>query len=157
MRVTILFLVLFTSRVLSADAQIPAKQGENKPQEQKHTVKEITKSDFLKSVFNYEANPKEWKFEGDLPALVEFYASWCGPCKTLAPILEELASEYGDKIRIYKVNTEKEYELAAVFGIRNIPCMLLIPMNEMPRMAMGALPKKQLKGLIDNFLLKNTN
>ena len=114
----------------------------------------ITKAEFLTKVANYEANPNEWKYLGDKPAIVDFYASWCGPCKTIAPILEELAAEYGDDIYIYKVNTEEEQELAAAFGIRSIPTLLFIPMNENPQMAQGAMPKASFKQAIEEVLLK---
>ena len=99
---------------------------------------------FKNKVFNYEKN-SEWKFEGARPALVDFYANWCGPCKTVGPILEELAKEYDGKIDIYKVDTEDQQELASVFGIKSIPSLLFIPVEGQPQMAMGALPKDSLK------------
>lgn len=107
-------------------------------------AKHLTKQEFLEKVYNYEQN-KEWKFEGDKPALIDFYADWCGPCKMIAPIIEELAEEYKGQIDIYKVDTEKEQELAAAFGIRSIPSLLFIPLNEKPQMAMGALGKAHLE------------
>lgn len=113
----------------------------------------LTKADFLTKVANYETSPTEWKYLGDKPALVDFYASWCGPCKALAPVLEELAAEYGDSIYIYKVNTEEQQELAAAFGIRSIPTLLFIPKEGKPQIAQGALPKAQLKEAIDKVLL----
>ena len=112
----------------------------------------LTKADFLEKVFNYEAN-KEWKFEGEIPALIDFYADWCGPCKMVAPVLEELSNEYAGKINIYKIDTEAEQELAAAFGIRSIPSLLFIPKEGQPQMAMGALPKENLKEVIENVLL----
>lgn len=115
---------------------------------------QLTKADFIKKVTDYESNPGEWKYLGDKPALIDFYADWCGPCKAVAPVLEELAGEYGDQIYIYKIDTEQEQELAAVFGIRSIPSLLFVPMNEQPQMAAGALPKVQLKEAIDQILLK---
>lgn len=115
---------------------------------------ELTKSEFLKKVADYESNPKEWKYLGDKPAIVDFYASWCGPCKMVAPILEELAKEYKDDIVIYKVNTENEKELAGAFGIRSIPTILFIPMKGDPQVIMGAMPKPELRNIIENFLLK---
>ena len=89
----------------------------------------------------------------DKPALIDFYASWCGPCKALAPVLEELAAEYGDRIYIYKVNTEESQDLAAAFGIRSIPTLLFIPLEGDPQMAVGAMPKATLKANIDRILL----
>jgi thioredoxin len=114
----------------------------------------ITKAEFLEKVMNYEKNPQEWIYLGDKPCLIDFYASWCGPCKRLAPVLDELAQEYAGEIYIYKVNTEQEQELAAVFGIRSIPTLLFCPMGENPQIAQGALPKEQLKEAIDKVLLK---
>jgi len=111
----------------------------------------LTKETFLEKVFNYEKN-KEWKFEGNVPAIIDFYADWCGPCKMIAPILEELSDEYGDKINIYKVDTEAEQELSAAFAIRSIPSMLFVPMNEPPQMANGALPKQNLEEIIQQVL-----
>ena len=111
----------------------------------------LTKETFLKKVFNFEEN-KEWKFEGNKPVLIDFYADWCGPCKTLAPILEQLSDEYEGKVDIYKIDTEAEQELAAAFAIRSIPSMLFIPMNEQPQMANGALPKQELQKLIKEVL-----
>ena len=103
----------------------------------------LTKQTFMEKVFNFEAN-QEWKFEGDLPCIIDFYADWCQPCKMVAPVLEELSDEYKGKLNIYKVNTEQEQELAGAFGIRSIPSMLFVPANEKPQMAVGALPKESL-------------
>ena len=111
----------------------------------------LTKETFKEKVFNYEVN-KEWKFEGDLPAVVDFYADWCGPCKMVAPILEELATEYDGKLTIYKVDTEAEKELAGVFGIQSIPSILFIPKDGQPSMAKGALPKDSLKEAFSDVL-----
>jgi len=104
----------------------------------------LTKETFLTKVFDYEKN-KEWKFEGEKPCIVDFYADWCGPCKMVAPVLEELSKEYEGKIDFYKVDTEAENELAAVFGIRSIPSLLFVPKEGQPQMAMGALPKETLE------------
>ena len=103
-------------------------------------VEHLTKETFLKKVFNYEKN-KEWKFEGEKPCIIDFYADWCGPCKMVAPVLEELAKDFDGKIDVYKVNTEEEQELASAFGIRSIPSFLFVPADGQPQMAMGALPK----------------
>ena len=111
----------------------------------------LTKAAFLEKVFNFEVN-KEWKFEGQVPAIIDFYADWCGPCKMIAPILEQLSEEYGDKINIYKIDTEAEQELSAAFGIKSIPSMLFCPMGEQPQMANGALPKADLERIIADVL-----
>ncbi|HOB84752.1 MAG TPA: thioredoxin [Bacteroidales bacterium] len=100
----------------------------------------LTKETFKSKVFDYEKN-KEWKFEGDKPCIVDFYADWCGPCKMVAPVLEDLSEVFTGKLDVYKVNTEEEQELAAVFGIRSIPSFLFVPVEGQPQMAMGALPK----------------
>ena len=115
----------------------------------------LTKTTFTEKVFNYEQN-KDWKFEGKLPCIIDFYADWCGPCKMVAPILEELATEYSGKINIYKINTEVEQELAGVFGIRSIPSMLFCPVDAQPQMAVGALPKDSLIKAIDEVLLNKS-
>nr|WP_226789051.1 thioredoxin [Polaribacter porphyrae] len=111
----------------------------------------LTRETFLEKVFNYTKN-KDWKFEGKRPALIDFYADWCGPCKMLAPILEQLSKEYGDKIDIYKIDTEAEQELSAAFGIRSIPSMLFCPTEGEPQMANGALPKADLERIIADVL-----
>ncbi|HMM10918.1 MAG TPA: thioredoxin [Bacteroidales bacterium] len=116
-------------------------------------VEHLTKETFLQKVFNYEAN-QEWKFEGDLPCIIDFYADWCMPCKMVAPVLEELSKEYEGKINIYKVDTEEEQELSSVFGIRSIPSLLFCPKDGQPQMAMGALPKESFIKAIDDVLLK---
>lgn len=114
----------------------------------------ITKADFLKKIYNYEASPNEWKYLGDKPAIIDFYADWCGPCRMVAPLLEQLAEEYDGQITVYKIDVDKEGELAAAFGIQGIPALLFIPMNEKPQMFQGALPKDKLKENIEKVLLK---
>jgi thioredoxin len=111
----------------------------------------LTEDSFLQKVFNYEQN-KEWKFEGKLPCIVDFYADWCAPCKMVEPILQELAQEYQGKLNIYRVDTQDQQELAATFGIQSIPSILFVPLNDKPQMAVGALPKKTLKKAIEEVL-----
>jgi len=115
------------------------------------TIK-LTTQDFKEKVFNYEVE-KEWKFQGNLPVIIDFYADWCGPCKMVAPVLEELSEEYDGQLVIYKVDTEAEMELAAVFGIQSIPTFLFIPVKGQPMMQPGAFPKKVFKQVIDERLL----
>lgn len=114
-------------------------------------VQHLTSSEFKAKVFNYETN-KEWKFKGKKPAMIDFYADWCGPCKIVAPILEELSEEFDGKIDIYKVNTEEERELSSVFGIQSIPSLLFIPKEGQPQMAMGVLPKETFKKAFKDVL-----
>jgi len=115
-------------------------------------MEHLTLDTFKTKVFDFENN-KEWKFEGDKPAIIDFYADWCGPCKMVAPILEELSKEYAGKVDIYKIDTEKEQELASVFGIRSIPSILFVPLNAQPQMAAGALPKNAFEQAIKDVLL----
>jgi len=154
----IIFASIMLATTLSACA---GTNKENKTTENKTTkdVKKmgtihLTKADFLAKVANYETNPTEWKYLGDKPCIIDFYASWCGPCKTIAPILEDLAKEYDGQIYIYKINTEEEQELAAAFGIRSIPTILFCPMGSAPQMAQGAMPKDAFKQAINDVLLK---
>ncbi len=114
-------------------------------------LEHLTKSSFQEKVFNWEKN-KDWTYEGSVPCMIDFYADWCSPCKMVAPILEELQQEYGDKIVIYKVDTEAERELAGIFGIQSIPSLLFVPMDGQPQMAMGALPKETFKKAIADVL-----
>jgi thioredoxin 1 len=111
----------------------------------------LTMDTFKEKVFNFEIN-KEWKFEGEKPCLIDFYADWCGPCKMVAPILEELSEEYVGKLDIYKVNTEEQRELSAIFGIQSIPSLLFVPKDGQPQMAMGALPKDTLEKALKDVL-----
>ena len=128
------------------------EQKKTVPQKKRNNMTTtLTKQEFLDKVFNFEKN-KEWKFEGNVPCLIDFYADWCQPCKMVAPILEELSDEYGDKMNIYKVNTENERELSAAFGIRSIPSMLFCPAEGEPQMATGALPKQNLEQIIKEVL-----
>ena len=119
-------------------------------------LEHLTKETFKEKVFNFEQN-KEWKFEGDIPCMIDFYADWCQPCKIVAPVLEELAGEYNGKINIFKVNTEQEQELSALFGIKSIPSLLFVPIDGQPQMAMGALPKDSFEKAIKEVLKVEKN
>ena len=123
--------------------------------EEEKTMKatNITKQDFINKVMDYKSNPSEWKYKGDKPAIIDFYASWCGPCRMLAPVLDEIAKEYDGKIYVYKVDTEAETELAQLFGIRSIPSILFVPMDGQPMMMQGALPKTELQKVIEEKLI----
>jgi thioredoxin len=119
-------------------------------------TKHLTKEEFISNIFDYE-NKQEWEFAGKLPAIIDFYADWCGPCKSVAPILEELAVEYEGKIDIYKIDTEQEVELSGVFGIQSIPTFLFIPVTGNPMVQRGALPKNVFKQVIEEKLLSTTS
>lgn len=112
----------------------------------------LTKQGFIDKVFDYEKE-QDWKFRGDLPVIIDFYADWCGPCRSVAPILEELSKEYEGRLTIYKINTEIEEELSGMFGIQSIPTFLFIPMQGTPMMQKGALPKNVFKEVIEENLL----
>jgi thioredoxin 1 len=113
----------------------------------------LSAQDFKDKVFNYETE-QEWKYQGDKAAIIDFYADWCGPCKSIAPVLEELSEQYKDDILIYKIDTDKEMELSSLFGIQSIPTLLFIPMNGNPMVQKGALPKNALQQIIEERLLQ---
>ncbi len=142
--VILVFLLMLT--VCSAQDETTKKDS---------TLEHLTADTFKEKIFNYEEN-KQWKFEGELPAIIDFYADWCAPCKMVAPIMQELAVEYEGKVNIYKVDTEAEKELASVFGIRSIPSILFIPLHGKPTMAKGALPKAQFEKFINENFLNDT-
>lgn len=114
---------------------------------------ELNAEEFRKQVYDYEKNPDDWKYEGELPAVIDFYATWCGPCKMMAPVMETLAGEYEGRVRIYKIDVDKEQRLAALFGVRSIPTFLFIPKTGKPQHAMGAMDISQMRKLIDSTLL----
>lgn len=153
---TILFLMSLVLAITTACGSGNGNNGkpETRAAEGEGKVIHLTKAEFLQKVYNFEKSPNEWKYEGSKPAIVDFYADWCGPCKMVAPILDELAKEYDGQIVIYKVDTDKERDLASAFGIRSIPSILFIPMQGKPEMAQGAMPKESFKKVIDEFLLK---
>lgn len=156
MNKSILLIILFVAFAMSCNNKNNNKEivVETVELENKMKTIHLTKTEFLTKVANYESNPTRWVYLGDKPALIDFYADWCGPCKAIAPVLEELAAEYDEEIYIYKIDTEKESELAAVFNIRSIPSLLFIPMDGQPQMTMGVQPKHQLKENIEKVLLK---
>lgn len=129
--------------------------AQTKTEKKDKTMKtiELNKQQFIEKVFDFESNPTTWKYEGSKPAIVDFYATWCRPCQMVAPILEELAEEYGDSIVIYKVDTDREREISAAFGIRSIPSLLFIPAEGKPQMVQGAIGKADFRNAIDKILL----
>jgi thioredoxin len=115
----------------------------------------LNEDSFRKLVWNYDNNPEDWVYEGDLPAVIDFYADWCGPCKRVAPIMDKLAKDYNGKVIIYKVDTDANRELSTVFGIRSIPSVLFIPKDGKPAMQPGAMQEQQYKQIIEEFVLGN--
>jgi thioredoxin len=113
----------------------------------------LTKETFLKKVWNYEASPNEFKYLGDKPCMIDFYADWCRPCKMIAPFMEELCNTYSKKIHVYKINTDQQKELAALFQAKSIPMVIFIPMKGQPASTVGALPKEQYEQLVNEILL----
>jgi thioredoxin len=148
----LVFAVSCNAKATNAQAATESNSATAKSSATKHKTVMLTKADFLANVYNYEKSPDKWVYEGDKPCIIDFYADWCGPCKKVAPILEELAAEYGDKLIIYKIDTEKERDLAAAFGIRSIPTMLFCPVNGEPQSVQGALPKASLIEAIETVL-----
>ncbi len=152
---------LFTLSIIGCSGNEANAKGSEKEKSGEKAI-HLTKADFIEKVFNYENGAEEWKFEGDIPCIVDFYADWCQPCKIAGPILEELAAEYEGKINVYKIDTEKERELAAAFGIQSIPTFLLCPGEGLPQMfsGIGQTPeatKEMFKKAIDEVLLTKTN
>lgn len=117
-------------------------------------VVHLNTEQFIDQIFDYKSNPKTWVYKGDLPAIIDFYAEWCQPCKRVAPIMDELAKDYSGKINIFKIDTDKNQELAGMFGIRSIPSILFIPKDGQPQMFTGAFPKEKYEELIKSTLLK---
>lgn len=151
-----IILILITG--LFAFTATNAQGKDNKPpvvNSPKTEVIHLTKAEFLKLVVDYEKNPNTWNYLGNKPAIVDFYADWCGPCKIISPILDELSKEYKGKIIVYKVNTDKEQDLANAFKIQSIPTLVFIPLKGNPQVTLGAQTKVDLKKTIDEFLLKS--
>lgn len=146
-------IIFFTSALLMLGG---CSRKDEKVKESTTKMEHLTAITFKQKVFNYEIN-KDWKYEGDKPCIIDFYADWCGPCKMVAPVLEDLSKEYEGKVQIYKVDTDKEQELAAVFGIRSIPSILFVPKEGQPQMSLGALPKESFKKAITDVLQVSIN
>ena len=145
MKKSILFAMLFMVAGLTANAQEEKKESK---------VQHLTYKEFLKKVWDFEKSPNTFVYKGKLPAIVDFYADWCGPCRRVAPIMEKLAEEYDGKLLIYKVNTQYETELAKAFQIRSIPTVLFIPVEGQPMMQVGAMPEEGYRKVVVEQLLK---
>lgn len=143
--------VTFTALLLGMTACAQNRSGSKNEKSMK--VTELNAEEFRKQVYDYEKSPGEWKFEGTEPVVIDFYATWCGPCKMMAPVMETLAAEYEGKVRIYKVDVDKEQRLAALFGVRSIPTFLFIPKDGKPQQAAGAMDIARMRKMIDTTLL----
>lgn len=141
----ILFIALLVSLTTTLFAQKAATEG---------TVIPMNNTMFIEKIFDYKSNAEEWKFKGNQPVIIDFYATWCGPCRRVAPILQELAKEYKGKVTIYKVDTDKERELAQNMGIQSLPTILFIPTEGKPQAMVGAADKETFKKAIEEYLLK---
>lgn len=147
-RKTNIVFALFVFVATGAIAKNPETKGKKTA-----TPIELSTSEFLKKVHNFVKNPNEWSYLGDKPAIIDFHATWCGPCKLLAPTLETLAAEYSEDIYIYKVDVDREPDVARAFGIQSVPSLLFIPQGASPQMGQGNIPMASLKKVIDEFLL----
>ncbi|MDR2472452.1 MAG: thioredoxin fold domain-containing protein [Tannerella sp.] len=144
------------------EAESRKQEAENQPDTAKAVVAPIaageiitlTKADFLTNIYNYEKTPDEWVYEGSLPCIIDFYSDWCGPCKRVEPILKQMAKNYAGRIIIYKINIDKERELATAFGVRSIPTYLFVNPKEQPKSAVGALSQETFEQIIKEHLLK---
>jgi thioredoxin len=145
MRKTILIAMVILATAFTVNAQ--DKKDESK-------VKQLTYKEFLKKVWNMENNPNTFIYKGKLPAVIDFYADWCGPCRRVAPIMEKLAEEYDGKLLVYKVNVDQEKDLATAFQVKSIPMVLFIPLEGQPMMQVGALPEEGYRKVIEEQLLK---
>jgi len=127
--------------------------AENKKKTSDSNTIKLEDTEFIKKVCDYQSNPKQWVYLGNKPAIIDFYADWCGPCKKISPRLEEIAKEYKDDIYVYKINIDEQQEIAVLFGINSIPSLLFIPMRNKPQIAQGLLPKETIKEAVENVLL----
>ncbi len=155
-----LVLVAFAFTVTACQARSEKSAAEEsavvKEENAAGSVIYLTTAQFKQKVFNYDVN-KEWKYEGDLPCILDFYADWCGPCRMIAPTLEQLAKEYSGKIYVYKINTDKEKELAQYLGIQSLPTLVFVPLKGAPQVSMGAMPKETFVKTINDVMLNNNN
>ena len=145
MRKFFLIAMVILATAFTANAQEEKKESQ---------VKQLTYNEFLKKIWNFENNPNTFIYKGKLPAVVDFYADWCGPCRRVAPIMEKLAEEYDGKLLVYKVNTDQERGLASAFQVKSIPMVLFIPMEGQPMMQVGALPEEGYRKVVTEQLIK---
>lgn len=150
-KLTFIFIFLATFSLSACNSNAGNNTGA--PENAEGQVVKLTAESFQKLVWDYKKNPQEWVFLGDQPVIIDFYADWCRPCKIVAPIMDELSKEYKGKVRIYKINTDEQRELAGLFQIQSIPAMLFIPKNGKPQMSVGALQKPAYVEMINKVLV----
>jgi thioredoxin len=147
--------ILILAAAVLAAGNIPSRPETRNKADDPGEIIVLNKADFLTKVYNYEKHPQEWTYEGTLPCIIDFYADWCGPCKRVTPILKALAAEYKGKLVIYKIDVDREKELARFFGVSSIPMYLFIPEKDRPQQAVGAMPRESFEKIIREFLLKD--
>ena len=145
MKKAILAAVILIAMSISATAQSKTETSK---------VSHLTYKGFLEKVWDFEKEPTNFVYKGKLPAIIDFYADWCGPCRKTAPVLEKLANEYDGKLVVYKINVDQEKDLAAAFQVRSIPALLFIPTEGQPMMQVGAMTEAQFKDVIVKHLVK---
>jgi thioredoxin len=145
MRKTILLAMVILATAFTANAQ-------DKKEESK--VKQLTYKEFTKKVWDFEKDPSTFVYKGKLPAVIDFYADWCGPCRRVAPIMEKLATEYDGKLLVYKINVDQEKDLASAFQVKSIPMVLFIPLEGQPMMQVGAMQEAEYKKVVEEHLIK---
>ena len=145
MKKAILIAMVILATAFTANAQEEKKESQ---------VKQLTYNEFLKKIWNFENNPNTFIYKGKLPAVVDFYADWCGPCRRVAPIMEKLAEEYDGRLLVYKVNVDQEKDLASAFQVKSIPMVLFIPLEGQPMMQVGALPEEGYRKVVEEQLIK---
>jgi len=165
-RLSLIFVLAISFSLMSCE-NIQGNQAANQPVIENNndgtetpedvTPEYLTYESFKEKVWDFEKNPQEWVYEGDVPCVIDFYADWCKPCKMVAPIMDDLAKTYDGKVKIYKIDTDKEKKLAGVFGIRSIPSVLFSPMKGRPKMQTGALQKADYIKIIEDELLNKNN
>ncbi len=161
-KLSFLLILLFAANLMACTSSEGSEKNSGKSkteitgdtQNQNAKPEHLTYDDFLKKVWNFEAHPQEWVYEGDVPCIIDFYADWCGPCKRVAPIMDELAKTYDGKLKVYKINVDHERQLASVFRVRSIPSVLFVPVNGKPQMQTGAMQKEAYFQVVKEQLLK---
>ncbi|MDR0700226.1 MAG: thiol reductase thioredoxin [Tannerella sp.] len=153
---TLKFILIFAVLWFPAGSLFSHPENSTEATAAPDTIVVLNKADFLAKVYNYEKHPEEWVYEGALPCIIDFYADWCGPCRRVAPILKALAAEYKGKLIVYKIDVDREKELARVFGVSSIPMYLFIPERDKPQATTGVMPRESFEKIIKEFLLKDS-